>query len=86
MDTSTPGFKRGNHLSVFTPQEEYDEQIREAIRKHGLRYKLPKWMHKVRSSVHVLANHHLGEWPVGDHYCKLAMFQHLPLSQWLYKL
>ena len=57
------------------------------IRKEGIQYPLPSWMHKVRSdSIHILADSHLGEWPVGDRYCKLIFVQHLPLSQWLAKI
>ena len=62
MDTSTPEFKRGNHGDRQT--DSY-EKIRELIRKESIAYKLPCWMKKNRRSVHILANHHFGEYPIG---------------------
>ena len=48
---------------------------------------LPRWVRRRRPpSVHMIANHHLEEWPIGDIQCKLSYFQHLLLSQWGEKL
>ena len=49
-----------------------------------MNYKLPSWLRTRRPpSIHVIADQHLEEWPLGDQYCKLTYCQHLPLSQWL---
>ena len=81
LDTSTLDYKRGNHRDL-----DPDECIRELIRKEGVRHRLPRWQRKQRCTLHVLADSRFGEWPVGDQFCKLTYFQHLPTSQWMRKL
>ena len=78
LDTSTTGYKRGKY--PFDP----DTDIKEQIVCEGMHYHLPKWLHKAHPpSVHMLADHHLGDCPIGDRYCKIMYCQHLPISQWL---
>ena len=37
-------------------------------------------------SVHILADAHLQNWPIGDTLCRISYFQHLSTSQWIEKL
>ena len=89
LDTSTPGYKRGIHdKPVQRSPQQLEQEARDEILDEGMNYSpLPTWMHRVRpASVHILADHHLGNWPIGDRLCKFSYFQHLPLIRWNDKL
>ena len=65
------------------------QNIRQLICKEGVQdhKQIPTWMKRRRpASVHILADNHLGERPIGDQQCKLTYFQHLPLAQWIDKI
>ena len=58
------------------------------MKKEGLEiHKVPPELRRHRQpSVHILADNHLKDWPIGDNQCQLMYFEHLPLSQWVEKL
>ena len=85
LDTSTPDFKPGKHgedtSRTVSPEQEdkENEALHALILKEGIHYQLPSWMRRTKdSSVHILADHHLDQWPLEDRHCQIIFLQHLP--------
>ena len=52
-----------------------------------MKYQLPTWMRRRRGTfVHILADEHLSQWPIGDIQCKISYMPHQSLSQWVEKI
>ena len=82
LETSTPKYKRGLYEEV-----DPDEKMHKLILSEGLKYTIPKWMHRAcPPSVCILVDYHLKEWPFGDTVCRTSYMEHLPLSQWIEKI
>ena len=81
LDTSTPKFKWGLH--DYT-ELEFTQRAHSLVEIEGVKYVLPKWLRKARAgTIHILADDHLKQWPIGDGKCRISFVEHSPLRSWI---